>query len=155
MPLLALAMVLVAALTHATWNYRAQRAAASRHIVWLYSVGSALLYAPIMAWILIFDRPHVEAVHWLALLATGVLRMGYSPLLQALRRARSDHAQRGEAAFAFWYASVASRSRPRARYASPISRQPFDCTAGLPVASAIALRAMLSACGGFFALRCT
>ena len=83
MPLLALAMVLLAALTHATWNYWAKRAASSRHIVWLYSVGSALLYGPIIAWILIFDRPHFETVHWLALLATGVLHMGYSLLLQA------------------------------------------------------------------------
>jgi drug/metabolite transporter (DMT)-like permease len=83
MPLLALAMVLLAALTHATGNYWAKRAAASRHIVWLYSVGSAILYAPIIAWLVIFERPHFETAHWLALLATGVLHMGYSLLLQA------------------------------------------------------------------------
>ena len=83
MPLLALAMVLLAAFTHATWNYWAKRAAASRHIVWLYSVGSAVLYLPIIVWIVIFDRPHFEAVHWLVLLGTGVLHMGYSLLLQA------------------------------------------------------------------------
>src|SRR5689334_12449852 len=83
MPLLALAMVLMAAVTHATWNYWAKRAAASRHIVWLYSVGSAILYAPIIAWILIFNRPHFETAHWLALAGTSVLHMGYSLLLQA------------------------------------------------------------------------
>jgi drug/metabolite transporter (DMT)-like permease len=83
MPLLALAAVLLAALTHATWNYYAKRAAASRQFVWLYSVGSLLLYAPIVAWILIFHRPHFVTAHWLALLATGVLHMGYSLLLQA------------------------------------------------------------------------
>jgi drug/metabolite transporter (DMT)-like permease len=83
MPLLALAAVLLAAVTHATWNYYAKRAAASRHIVWLYSVGSLVLYAPIVAWILIFHRPHFETAHWLALIATGVLHMGYSLLLQA------------------------------------------------------------------------
>jgi drug/metabolite transporter (DMT)-like permease len=83
MPLLALAAVLLAALTHATWNYYAKRAAASRHIVWLYSVGSMVLYAPIVAWIVIVHRPQFELVHWLALLATGVLHMGYSLLLQA------------------------------------------------------------------------
>jgi drug/metabolite transporter (DMT)-like permease len=76
-------MVLLAALTHATWNYWAKRAAASRHIVWLYSVGSALLYAPVIAWLVLFERPHFETVHWLALLGTGVLHMGYSLLLQA------------------------------------------------------------------------
>ena len=83
MPLLALAMVLLAAFTNATWNYWAKRAAASRHIVWLYSVGSAVLYLPIGAWIVIFDRPHFQMVHWLVLLGTGVLHMGYSLLLQA------------------------------------------------------------------------
>ncbi|MEJ0040038.1 MAG: EamA family transporter [Gammaproteobacteria bacterium] len=83
MPLLAFAMVLLAACTHATWNYWAKRAAASRHIVWLYSVGSTILYSPIVAWIVIFDRPHFETAHWLALLATGVLHMAYSLLLQA------------------------------------------------------------------------
>jgi len=83
MPLLALGMVLLAACTHATWNYWAKRAAASRHIVWLYSVGSAVLYAPIVAWILIFHRPEFSTAQCLALLATGVLHMGYSLLLQA------------------------------------------------------------------------
>src|ERR1043165_9207949 len=83
MPLIALVMVLLAALTHATWNYWAKRAAASRHIVWLYSVASAILYGPIILWIVLFDRPHFETIHWLALLGTGVLHMGYSLLLQA------------------------------------------------------------------------
>jgi len=83
MPLLALAAVLLAALTHATWNYYAKRAAHCRHMVWLYSVGSIVLYAPIVIWILIFHPQHFETQHWLALLATGVLHMGYSLLLQA------------------------------------------------------------------------
>jgi drug/metabolite transporter (DMT)-like permease len=83
MPLIALAAVLLAALTHATWNYYAKRAAQCRHMVWLYSVGSLVLYAPIVAWILIFHPQHFETVHWLTLLATGVLHMGYSLLLQA------------------------------------------------------------------------
>jgi uncharacterized membrane protein len=83
MPILALAAVLLAALTHATWNYFAKRAARSRHFVWLYSVGSLVLYAPIVLWIAIYQRPHFETVHWLALLATGVLHMCYSLLLQA------------------------------------------------------------------------
>ena len=83
LPLLALAAVLLAALTHATWNYYAKRAADCRHMVWLYSVGSLVLYGPIVAWILVFHRPHFETAHWLALLATGVLHMGYSMLLQA------------------------------------------------------------------------
>jgi drug/metabolite transporter (DMT)-like permease len=81
-PILAFAAVLLAALTHATWNYFAKRAAGSRHFVWLYSIGSILLYGPIVLWIVIFERPHFTSVHWLALLATGVLHTGYAMLLQ-------------------------------------------------------------------------
>jgi drug/metabolite transporter (DMT)-like permease len=80
---LAIAAVLLAAVTHATWNLAAKRAAGSRHFVWLYSVGSVILYAPAIVWILVYQRPQFEPIHWLALLMTGVLHMGYSLLLQA------------------------------------------------------------------------
>lgn len=80
---LAIAAVLLAALTHATWNLAAKRAARSRHFVWLYSLGSTILYAPAVLWVLVVERPQFELVHWLALLMTGVLHMGYSLLLQA------------------------------------------------------------------------
>ena len=80
---LAVAAVLLAALTHATWNLAAKRAAGSRHFVWLYSVVSVIGYAPIVLWIIFHQRPQFTAVHWLALAMTGVLHMGYSLLLQA------------------------------------------------------------------------
>ncbi|HEY0682448.1 MAG TPA: DMT family transporter [Steroidobacter sp.] len=80
---LAIAAVLLAALTHATWNLAAKRAAGSRHFVWLYSLGSIVLYAPAVAWVLISERPQFETAHWLALLMTGILHMGYSLTLQA------------------------------------------------------------------------
>lgn len=80
---LAIAAVLLAAFTHATWNLAAKRASSSRHFVWLYSLGSVILYAPAVLWIVIYERPHFEQAHWLALLMTGVLHMGYSLLLQA------------------------------------------------------------------------
>lgn len=80
---LAIAAVLLAAFTHATWNLAAKRAAGSRHFVWLYSLGSVVLYAPAVAWVLISERPQLETAHWVALLMTGVLHMGYSLVLQA------------------------------------------------------------------------
>jgi uncharacterized membrane protein len=82
-PILAFAAVLLAAVTHATWNYYAKRAAGSRHFVWLYSIGSLVLYAPVVLWIALVGRPHFTAIHWLALAATGVLHTVYSMLLQA------------------------------------------------------------------------
>jgi drug/metabolite transporter (DMT)-like permease len=80
---LAIAAVLLAALTHATWNLAAKRASGARHFVFLYSAGSSLLYAPVVAWILWFERPQFGPVHWLALGLTGVLHIAYSLLLQA------------------------------------------------------------------------
>ena len=44
MPILALIAVLLAAATHSTWNLYAKKAARSRHFVWLYSMGSLVLY---------------------------------------------------------------------------------------------------------------
>src|SRR5690349_20717572 len=80
---LAVAAVLLAAMTHATWNLAAKRAAGSRHFVWLYSVVSVIVYAPIVLWIIFQERPQFTTVHWLTLTMTGVLHMGYSLLLQA------------------------------------------------------------------------
>lgn len=80
---LAIAAVLLAAVTHATWNLAAKRAAGARHFVWLYSLGSVMIYAPAVIWILVYQRPQFELIHWVALLMTGVLHMGYSLLLQA------------------------------------------------------------------------
>ena len=83
MPILALIAVLFAALTHATWNYFAKRAAGSHHFVWLYSLGSLIIYSPLVLWALLVDQPPFTALHWLALLGTGVLHTAYALLLQA------------------------------------------------------------------------
>lgn len=87
MPLTALLAVLLAAATHATWNLYAKRAAGSSHFVWLYSMGSVLVYSPIVLWIVLVDRPQFELRHWLALSATALLHLGYSLVLQAGYRA--------------------------------------------------------------------
>jgi drug/metabolite transporter (DMT)-like permease len=75
--------VLLAAAAHATWNIFAKKAAGCRHFVWLYSVGSALLYLPVILWICVQHRPHFEPRHYVALAATSVLHLGYSLSLQA------------------------------------------------------------------------
>lgn len=92
MPLIALIAVLLAAAAHATWNLYAKRAAGSRHFVWLYSTASAILYAPIIVWILFTQEPPHDigswgAPHWFAIAATAVLHLGYSLMLQAGYRA--------------------------------------------------------------------
>ena len=87
MPLLALCAVLLAAITHATWNLSAKRAAGARHFVWMYSALTVVLYMPVIAWIVLETRPVFESIHWLALCGTAVLHIGYSLMLQAGYRA--------------------------------------------------------------------
>jgi drug/metabolite transporter (DMT)-like permease len=87
MPFLALIAVLLAAVTHSTWNLAAKKAAGSRHFVWLYSLGSIVLYLPLITWVLYEERPHFGGLEWLALTGTSVLHLGYSLALQAGYRA--------------------------------------------------------------------
>jgi len=82
MTILALSLVLLAALTHASWNIYAKVAAESRHFVWLFSAGSVLIYGPVVIAVLLVERPVFEARHWLALAATSVLHLLYSLSLQ-------------------------------------------------------------------------
>src|SRR5690242_12118187 len=83
MPPLALCAVLLAAVTHASWNIAAKRAAACKHFVWIYSVGAVIVWAPVVVWLLISTRPSFGALQWLALLGTAGLHLGYSLSLQA------------------------------------------------------------------------
>jgi drug/metabolite transporter (DMT)-like permease len=83
MPFLALVAVLLAAVTHATWNLAAKRAASSRHFVWMYSALSVVLYAPIVAFIVLSTRPVFGPIHWWVLAGTAALHIGYSLTLQA------------------------------------------------------------------------
>ncbi len=87
MPLTALLAVLLAATTHATWNLYAKRAAASRHFVWLYSVGALGILTPIAVGIVLTGgMPSMTPLHGLALVLTAVLHLGYSLTLQAAYR---------------------------------------------------------------------
>jgi len=83
MTFFALSLVLLAALTHACWNIFAKVAAESRHFVWLFSLGSVLIYGPVVIGVLIVEQPVFEARHWLALSATSVLHLLYSLSLQS------------------------------------------------------------------------
>ena len=78
----ALGLVLLAALTHASWNISAKYAAESRHFVWLFSAGSVLVYGPVVLGVLIVEQPVFAARHWMALAATSVLHLLYSLSLQ-------------------------------------------------------------------------
>ena len=82
MTLAALSLVLLAALTHASWNISAKYAAESRHFIWLFSAGSVLVYGPVVLAVVLVEQPVFETRHWLALAATSVLHLLYSLSLQ-------------------------------------------------------------------------
>src|SRR5215475_11109457 len=83
MTLLALGLVLLAAITHASWNVSAKYAADSQHFVWLFSAGSVLVYGPVVAAVVWVEQPVFTARHWLALAGTSVLHLAYSLALQS------------------------------------------------------------------------
>ncbi|MBO0773858.1 MAG: EamA family transporter [Actinobacteria bacterium] len=81
----ALALVLTAAFTHATWNLLSKQAAdsAGAAYVWLISLTGTVLYAPAVAVAVFLARPHIGPVQLLFLAGTAVLHTVYFLLLQA------------------------------------------------------------------------
>lgn len=79
---LALLLVLVAAVLHATWNLCAKRAGGGLPFVWLVGVVICALYVPVLIGYWWWRNPQL---HWTALLwvaGSGVLKTGYSLFLQ-------------------------------------------------------------------------
>src|ERR1044072_6162672 len=78
----ALALVLIAAVLHATWNLCAKKAGGGLPFVWLVGVVICSLYVPVLAGFWGWKRPPVSwtDVTWIA--GSGVLKTGYSLLLQ-------------------------------------------------------------------------
>ncbi len=78
----ALALVLVAAGLHATWNLCAKRAGGGLPFVWVVTMVICTLYAPVLVgyWIWQPTALSPKAVAWIC--ASGVLKMCYSLLLQ-------------------------------------------------------------------------
>jgi drug/metabolite transporter (DMT)-like permease len=77
-----LALVLVAACVHATWNVLAKRARGGAAFIWLFSAISAILYAPFAIAVLLIQQPHIGGVEVLFMVGTGVLHVAYFLALQ-------------------------------------------------------------------------
>ncbi len=80
----ALALVLLAAAAHASWNLLSKQAASTGAVcfVWLLAAAASCLYAPVVAVDVIVSRPHLTAMSWLFMAGTGVLQAGYFLFLQ-------------------------------------------------------------------------
>ncbi|HEY2639543.1 MAG TPA: DMT family transporter [Streptosporangiaceae bacterium] len=80
----ALALVLLAAVVHASWNLLSKQAASTgaASFIWLLAAAASCLYAPVVAIVAVISPPHLMAVNWLFLAGTGVLQAGYFLFLQ-------------------------------------------------------------------------
>ena len=77
----ALALILAAAVIHASWNYLLKRSGGGIVFVWLFAVVSALLYAPLVVAIVWWQQPDFGWPHYGLMLASAVLHTVYYLLL--------------------------------------------------------------------------
>ena len=82
MDLFALALVVAASFVHATWNLLAKRAGGGRLFIWSYSAVTAVLYFPLVAWLVYQQTVPWSPLLLTAILVSGVLHLGYSVCLQ-------------------------------------------------------------------------
>ncbi len=78
----ALALVLGSALVHATWNLLAKRSRGGLGFVWLLSLFTAVIYAPVAAVYMWLERPALTAAHAGAALVSSAIHVGYFLCLQ-------------------------------------------------------------------------
>jgi drug/metabolite transporter (DMT)-like permease len=78
----ALALVLAGACCHAWWNIVAKKAGGGLPFVWLFGMVSLAAAAPVAAWAWWREPPHFSAWMWLAAVASGVVHVVYSLVLQ-------------------------------------------------------------------------
>jgi drug/metabolite transporter (DMT)-like permease len=81
----AIALILVAAIAHASWNLFSKQASVTGAVsfIWLMSAAGTALYAPVIVVAVLVARPHLTALSWAFLAGTGVLQAAYFLFLQS------------------------------------------------------------------------
>jgi len=81
----ALALILVAAVAHATWNLLNKQAAAADKIVfiWLMAASASVAYLPVLIITIVLVHPQLAAMNWVFMVGTGILEAGYFLFLQS------------------------------------------------------------------------
>jgi drug/metabolite transporter (DMT)-like permease len=75
----AIALILAAAVAHATWNLLTKQAstAGAAFFTWLLAASSTVIYAPVIVIAVILIHPHLTALNWVFLVGTGIWHVGY------------------------------------------------------------------------------
>ena len=82
MSVYALGIVLIAAFTHATWNFAAKRAGGGLPFVWLSCCIGLVLYIPVVTGYWWWWHPVLPPGTALVVIGSGVIKTAYSLLLQ-------------------------------------------------------------------------
>ena len=80
----AIALILIAAVAHASWNLFGKQAAQTGAVffVWLLAACATVIYLPVAVADTLLQRPHLAALNWVFLAGTGLLQAGYFLFLQ-------------------------------------------------------------------------
>lgn len=78
----ALTLVLIAACTHATWNFAAKLAGGGLPFVWLSAAMNVSLYVPILVVYGWWRRPELPVAGLVAIVGSGLIKTAYALLLQ-------------------------------------------------------------------------
>ncbi|MBI2496951.1 MAG: EamA family transporter [Opitutae bacterium] len=79
---LALGIILVAAFTHATWNFAAKRSGGGLPFVWLTGLLSFAFYIPAVTFYCLWARPGLPGPVALVFIGSGLIKTAYALLLQ-------------------------------------------------------------------------
>jgi len=79
---LALALVLSAAVVHATWNLLAKRVGGGAPFVWLFGALSSAIYAPLALGAIVVQRPRLGVQETVFIVGSGLLHLAYFLVLQ-------------------------------------------------------------------------
>lgn len=82
MNLTALGLVIIAAFTHAFWNFLCKKSSTGPLFVWCYTFFSIVLYLPIAIWLITQGHMPSTQMAWLIIAASSLLHLGYSVFLQ-------------------------------------------------------------------------
>jgi len=87
---LALGLVLVAAFSHASWNYLLKKSGGGPGLVAAASVASLLLYAPVAIGLMAWQHYAFQPIHLALMLVSGLIHTSYFLLLDRAYRSGGD-----------------------------------------------------------------
>jgi uncharacterized membrane protein len=78
---IALLLILVAAVVHASWNFLAKHSGGSVACIWLFGAISTVIYFPVVVVVVGLYRPHLGGIEILFIIVSSLLHTGYFLLL--------------------------------------------------------------------------